>query len=85
MWRETLRNKFRVDELAFQRLVLLSQMSPAGHREANKLIDKLLRMIHTGKVHELRNPSAYIVNGVDTARDLMTPEGEYYRGKGNNK
>ena len=31
------------------RLVLLSHLGPAGYREANKLIDKMLKMLHTGK------------------------------------
>ena len=81
----TLYYKFNCDEISVQRLVLLSQLSPAGHREAIKLIDKMLRMLHTGKAHELRNPSAYVSTGVKNARDMPTPEGEYYRGKGTNK
>ena len=76
---------FRCDQVSFQRLVGLSQFSPAGYREANKLIDKMLVMLHSGKAKELGNPSAYITTGCMNARKLLTPEGEYYKGKGSYK
>ena len=47
------------------------------HREANNLIDKMLRMLHTGKAYDLRNPSAFVSTGVDNARDMLTPEVPY--------
>ena len=33
----------------------------------------------------LDNPSASVITGVKNARKVLTPEGEYYRGKGTNK
>ena len=35
--------------LILKRLILLSQLSPGGHREANKLVDKMLKMVSSGK------------------------------------
>ena len=82
MWSDYLRNYLHVDQSAFARLVCLSQMSPAGYREANKLVDKMITIVDTGKAHELLNSSAYVISGVTKARKLLTPEGEYYVGCG---
>ena len=82
MWRNTLYQKFRCDEVALQQLVNLSHFSPAGHREANKLIDKMLKMLHTGRASQIINPSAFVSTAVEKARQLLTPEGEYYKGMG---
>jgi hypothetical protein len=82
MWSDYLRNYLQVDQSAFARLVCLSQMSPAGYREANKLVDKMITKVDTGKAHELLNSSAYVISGVTKARKLLTPEGEYYVGCG---
>ena len=40
--------EFGCDRHAMQQLLLLSQLEPAGHREANKLIDKMLKMLQVG-------------------------------------
>ena len=74
---------FNCDAPSNNRLVLLSQLSPTGYREANKLIDKMLKMVSSGKGGKLGNPSAFVTTGVQNARDLLTPESEYYAGNGN--
>ena len=56
-----------------------------GRRQGGHQVDKMLRMLHTGRAHDLRNPSEFVTTGVDNAREVLTPEGEYYRGKGTNK
>ena len=73
---------FNCDAPSNNRLVLLSQLSPAGYREANKLIDKMLNIVSSGKGGKLGNPSAFLTTGVKNACEVLTPEGEYYRGKG---
>ena len=47
MWRGYLTNYFNVDKTAFARLLCLSQLSPAGYRESNKLVDKMIKMFDT--------------------------------------
>ena len=78
MWYTTL-----LGGLILKRLILLSQLSPDGHREANKLIDKILKSVTARK--PLANPSAFTTTGVENARKLLTPEGEYYAGNGSYK
>lgn len=65
--------------LILKRLILLSQLSPGGHREANKLVDKILKSVTDRK--PLGNPSAFTTTGVENARKLLTPKGEYYAAK----
>ena len=69
--------------LILKRLILLSQLSPGGHREANKLVDKILKSVTDRK--PLGNPSAFTTTSVENARKLLTPKGEYYAGKGSYK
>ena len=69
--------------LILKRLILLSQLSPGGHREANKLVDKILKSVTDRK--PLGNPSAFATTGVENARKLLTPKGEYYAGKSSYK
>ena len=82
-WRNMLYRKFGCDKPSVMRLTNLSQLSPAGYREANRHIDKILKFLTSRKA--LGNPSAFITTGVENAHRKLNPAGEYYKGKGGYK
>ena len=80
-WREVLVDQFGCDHHAVERLVLLSHLSPAGYKEAVKVIWKVKNyQVSTGQ--RLHNVSSYVVSNVKTAFEALTPEGRIYANKG---
>ena len=64
-----------------QKLLLLSQLEPAGHREAIKIIAKVknYQMTHN---RTLNNVSSYVTTNVQNAWNALTPEGRIYANNG---
>ena len=80
-WRCVLVEQFGCDHHAVERLVLLSHLSPAGYKEAVKVIWKVKNyQVSTGQ--RLHNVSSYVVSNVKTAFEALTPEGRVYANKG---
>ena len=80
-WRCVLMDEFGCDRHAMQKLLLLSQLEPAGHREAIKIIAKVKNYrMATGRT--LRNVSSYVTTNVKNAWDTLTPEGRIYANTG---
>jgi hypothetical protein len=74
-------DEFGCDRHAMQKLLLLSQLSPAGHREAIKIIAKVKNYQMTYN-KSLNNVSSYVTTNVQNAWNALTPEGRIYANNG---
>ena len=80
-WRCVLVDEFGCDRHAMQKLLLLSQLEPAGHREAIKIIAKVKNYQMTYN-KSLNNVSSYVTTNVQNAWNALTPEGRIYANNG---
>ena len=82
MWREVLQQRYDVDFQAMTRLICLSQASLQGFQLANAIVDRLLKADSDGRIHLIRNTSAFINTCIENARRALNPEGAVYAGMG---
>ena len=61
-------------------LFCLSHYSPAGYREANAIVGKLLKSVSDDR--RIHNPPAYVAKSVKEARHKLNPSGGVHAGMG---